>query len=126
LKLKPGMTANVSVKIAHRDDALQIKNAALRYRPADATPAATKPSTSGTPGSPRPGGARERRGSERTVYVLLGSRPQPTQIKTGISDGVVTEVLEGLKEGDRVVTAELNAAASSPASNPFGGSRRFP
>jgi HlyD family secretion protein len=67
-------------------------------------------------------------GSERTVYVLLGSRSQPTQIKTGISDGVVTEVLEGLKEGDRVVTAELNAAASSssPASNPFGGPRRFP
>jgi len=128
LKLKPGMTANVSVKIAHRDDALQIKNAALRYRPADATPAATKPPTSGAPGSPRPGGVRERRGSERTVYVLLGNRPQPTQIKTGISDGVVTEVLEGLKEGDRVVTAELNAAASSssPASNPFGGPRRFP
>jgi len=126
LKLKPGMTANVSVKIAHRDNALQIKNAALRYRPADATPAATRPPTSGTPGSPRPGGAREGRGSERTVYVLLGNRPQPTQIKTGISDGVVTEVLEGLKEGDRVVTAELNAAASSPASNPFGGSRRFP
>src|SRR5437879_1342113 len=106
LKLKPGMTANVSVKIAHRDDALQIKNAALRYRPADATPAATKPPTSGAPGSPRPGGVRERRGSERTVYVLLGRRSQPTQIKTGISDGVVTEVLEGLKEGDRVVTAE--------------------
>src|SRR5213082_782731 len=128
LKLKPGMTANVSVKIAHRDDALQIKNAALRYRPADATPAATRPPTPAVPGSPRPGGARERRGSERTVYVLLGSRPRPTQIKTGISDGVVTEVLEGLKEGDRVVTAELNAAASSfsPASNPFGGPRRFP
>jgi HlyD family secretion protein len=51
------------------------------------------------------------------------------QIKTGISDGVVTEVIEGLNEGDRVVTAELsskNAAASRP-SNPFsGGSRRFP
>src|SRR5207249_3342919 len=65
LKLKPGMTANVSVKIAHRDDALQIKNAALRYRPADATPAATRPPTPAVPGSPRPGGARERRGSER-------------------------------------------------------------
>src|SRR3954464_1370383 len=36
LKLKPGMTANVSVMIAHRDDVLQINNAALRYRPADA------------------------------------------------------------------------------------------
>src|SRR5438105_2038312 len=38
LKLKPGMTANVSIVVAHRDDVLQIKNAALRYRPADATP----------------------------------------------------------------------------------------
>jgi len=50
------------------------------------------------------------------------------QIKTGISDGVVTEVVEGLKEGDRVVTAELTSAAartSTPA-NPFGGPRRFP
>jgi HlyD family secretion protein len=128
LKLKPGMTANVSVKIAHRDDALQIKNAALRYRPADATPAAPKPQASALPGGPRPSGGRERRGSERTVYVFLGNRAQPAQIKTGISDGVVTEVLEGLKESDRVVTAELNAAASSssPASNPFGGPRRFP
>src|SRR5213082_3851685 len=35
LKLKPGMTANVSIVIAHRDDVLQIKNAALRYRPTE-------------------------------------------------------------------------------------------
>jgi HlyD family secretion protein len=65
------------------------------------------------------------------VYVLPSgaSRPQPAQIKTGISDGIVTEVIEGLKEGDRVVTAELSSAmaAPSPATNPFGGGpRRFP
>src|SRR5205814_7477912 len=42
LKLKPGMTANVSIIVAHRDDVLQIKNAALRYRPPDATPIATR------------------------------------------------------------------------------------
>src|SRR5246127_697568 len=42
LKLKPGMTANVSIVIAHKDDVLQIKNAALRYRPPDATPVETK------------------------------------------------------------------------------------
>ena len=74
-------------------------------------------------------GGRERTTSERTVYVLSGSRPKPVEIKTGISDGVVTEVVEGLKEGDRVVTAEI-AAKSQPAStpaNPFsGGQRRFP
>jgi len=74
-------------------------------------------------------GGREQRTSDRTVYVLSGSQPKPVQIKTGISDGVVTEVVEGLREGDRVVTAEI-AARSQPAStpaNPFsGGGRRFP
>jgi len=36
LKLKPVMTANVSIIVAHKDNVLQIKNAALRYRPAEA------------------------------------------------------------------------------------------
>jgi HlyD family secretion protein len=121
LKLKPGMTANVSIKIAHRDDVLQIKNAALRYRPPDATPAETR---STSPPSGRP----ERR-ADRTVYLLNGNHPKPVQITTGISDGVVTEVLEDLKEGDRVITAEITStsAAASPQPNPFGaGSRRLP
>jgi HlyD family secretion protein len=131
LKLKPGMTANVSIVIAHKDDVLQIKNAALRYRPPDATPVETKrtgTSRMGRPAGGRSGGVHE--GAERTVYVLPSgaSRPQPAQIKTGISDGIVTEVVEGRKEGDRVVTAELSSAMAgpSPATNPFGGSRRFP
>src|SRR5438445_8966668 len=36
LKFKPGMTANVSIIIAHKDDVLQLKNAALRFRPPEA------------------------------------------------------------------------------------------
>ena len=133
LKLKPGMTANVSITIAHKDDVLQIKNAALRYRPPDATPVETKRTSTSRPG--RPGGGRSSAGqegrAERTVYVLPSgaSRPQPVQVKTGISDGTTTEVLDGLKEGDRVVTAELisTAAAPSAPANPFGGGpRRFP
>src|SRR6266403_2025555 len=129
LKLKPGMTANVSILIAHKDDALQIKNAALRYRPPNATPVETRKTGTnrmGRPAGGRSGGVSE--GTERTVYVLPSGagRPQPAQIKTGISDGVLTEVVEGLKEGDRVVTAEFGSAmaAPSPATNPFGGSRR--
>jgi len=128
LKLKPGMTANVSIIIAHKDNVLQIKNAALRYRPAEATPGEVR-TRSPAPGGGRGGARREQRTSERTVYVLSGSEPQPVQIKTGISDGVVTEVVEGLKEGDRVVTAELTSKspAASPPANPFsGGARRFP
>src|SRR6266699_533409 len=76
LKLKPGMTANVSIIVAHKDNVLQIKNAALRYRPAEAAPAERSSSktasggpTSRTPGGAQRGAGRERRPSERTVYV---------------------------------------------------------
>jgi HlyD family secretion protein len=132
LKLKPGMTANVSIIVAHKDDVLQIKNAALRYRPPDATPVETRKTVTRRAGRPTAGrGGSAQQGAQRTVYVLPSGagRPQPRQIKTGISDGIVTEVVEGLKEGDRVVTAELSSttAAPSPATNPFGGApRRFP
>src|SRR3954454_16486844 len=89
LKLKPGMTANVSIVAAHRDDVLKIPNAALRVRLPGKTPA---PSAKGSaaPGNasggrqrgggggagPRGagggggGGNRPERRTERTVYVL--------------------------------------------------------
>src|SRR5213596_3305261 len=136
LKLKPGMTANVSIVVAHKDDVFQIKNAALRYRAAEAASgqmtgprAGSNESKPRTPTGAQRGAGRERGTSARTVYLLSGGRPQPVQIKTGISDGIVTEVIEGLKEGDRVVTAELSSKspAGSPPANPFsGGPRRFP
>jgi HlyD family secretion protein len=129
LKLKPGMTANVSIVIAQRESALKVSNAALRYRPADATPTAQR-----SPGKTRAEGASGsqkrspgERQTQRTVYVLRGSKPEPVQIKTGISDGVSTEVTEGLKEGDRVVTGETTAAKDAGAqqsANPFSGGRR--
>src|SRR2546423_1751024 len=55
LKLKPGMTANVSVVIAHKDNVVQIKNAALRYRPADAaSETRTAPRSTSSPSGQRP------------------------------------------------------------------------
>src|SRR5580765_3360772 len=133
-KLKPGMTANVSIVAAHRDDTLKIPNSALRFRmPDQAATAAPRRDPSSGPRQPgggnRPGGNRAERRVERTVYVLASgsSKPAPVTIKTGISDGVTTEVLEGLKEGDRVVTGMTESgAASTPASNPFGGGPRRP
>lgn len=133
-KLKPGMTANVSIVAAHRDETLKIPNSALRFRMPDQTPTAPpKRDPSAGPRQPgsgnRPAGNRPERRVERTVYVLAAgsSKPTPATIKTGISDGVTTEVLEGLKEGDRVVTGMTESgAAPTPASNPFGGGpRRF-
>jgi HlyD family secretion protein len=131
LKLKPGMTANVSIIIAHRDDALKISNSALRYRPPEGpTPEAkASPSASRSPGSgprPREAAGRERR-VERTVYVLSPgeSQPKAVQIKTGISDNISTEVTEGLHEGDRVVVGATGTTANPASTNPFSAQRRF-
>jgi HlyD family secretion protein len=150
-KLKPGMTANVSVIIAQRENALTIPNAALRFRPPDvavtqiintniaAMQLSQTNSNGGTGGQGhRYGGGGHARGERpiiHTVYVLSGDGKEavlkPVQIKTGISDGISTEVLSGLDEGDRIVTGMVAAtgAAPAPAANPFGGGggggRRF-
>ena len=125
LKLKPGMTANVSIIIAHKDDVLKLPNAALRYRPANAGPGAfARPALGRQRGA---GSNQQRERSSRTVYALRGSKPEPVEIKTGISDGTTTEVAEGLSDNDRVVTAQVTEArpAGSPSQNPFrGGGRR--
>jgi len=164
LKLRPGMTANVSIIIARRENALKIPNAALRFRPPEAageskaTVASPRMAQGGPSAGERPGGMggpgggsrngsgrpRMERQFARTVYTLgstnpesfrgnsaVGSppaKPSPTQIKVGVSDGIMTEVVEGLKEGDLVATGTIGpiaAPAASPA-NPFGGGfRRF-
>jgi HlyD family secretion protein len=61
------------------------------------------------------------------VYVLAGddSAPQlkPVQIKTGITDGIFTEIVSGLNEGDKVVSsvAQADAQNGGGTSSPFGG-----
>jgi HlyD family secretion protein len=131
LKLKPGMTANVSIIIAHRDDALKISNSALRYRPPEGTTPEAKasPGASRAPGSgprPREAAGRERR-VDRTVYVISPgeSQPKAVQIKTGISDNISTEVTEGLHEGDHVIVGTTGTTANPASTNPFSAQRRF-
>lgn len=147
LKLLPGMTANVSIVIASSENALKIPNAALRFRPPEATnnspgmmafaQSNTTPSSAGAPGSAaaKPGtpigGSGGDRSSVRTVYVLKTTqnpeRPElvPVKIKTGISDGISTEVIEGLKEADQVVIGMIMPDAARSGGNAFGGFRRF-
>ena len=54
---------------------------------------------------------------------------KPVTVKLGVSDGVTTEVIEGLKEADVVVVGTVSAAATaaapaSPFGSPFGGPGR--
>jgi len=91
----------------------------------------------GGPGGPGGGGGHRREGGgpvERTIYLLVNGQPQPTKVKLGITDSIYTEVLEGLKEGDVVITGTATPAGADPAAatqrpggnSPFsGGMRRF-
>jgi HlyD family secretion protein len=130
LKLRPGMTANVSIIVARSDNALKIPNSALRFRLPDA-PIVKKepPSSVGAPGGQKRGTHKQgERQFSRSVYVLSpgSTKPQPVQIKVGISDGTSTEVVEGLKEGDPVVISALaEQAGAAQSANPFTGGRRF-
>jgi HlyD family secretion protein len=90
----------------------------------------------GTAGGQTTMGSRPRpeRGGPRTVYMLkpVPGKPSelvPVKIRTGITDGVNTELLDGLNEGDEVVTGQLNPVPNTTGprpANPFGGGpRRF-
>ena len=144
LKLKPGMTASVSIVIARRDNAVKIPNAALRFRPpetaADKNKTNAAPAVAQSPGQPRgegrgPGGGgggnkpKVERTPTRTIYVAgPDGKPLAKQIKIGISDGIMTEVTEGLNEGDTLLTGVVQpkTGAGGPANNPFGGGGGFP
>src|SRR6184192_1246012 len=114
LELKPGMTANVSITTAKRDQALRIPVRALRFRPDEAGAAApdAKPK------------------EESAVYVLAPDGAlRRVEVQAGVRDNQHVEVLGGdLHEGDRVVVGlRRESTEAAPAARPpgFGGPRRF-
>jgi len=189
LRLKPGMTANVSIIIARRTGVLKVANAVLRARipdqylppkietaaTAQATPGGTPAQSSNngnrreqfrqlmqdagvnfTPGQPLAAadqeklkklaaergielperflsGGRNRAGGEptvanRTVYRLVNPLPglkiEQVNARFGITDGSSTEIVDGLKENDIVVSSIYipgESAAAQQNRNPFGG-----
>jgi len=108
-KLFPGMTANVEILVAQRENALKIPNAALRIAPPEGITFETPPP------------ARLAR-NERLVYTLgkTAGTVRPTVCRVGITDGVETELLDCLGEGANVITSAL-AAPESTGFRPPGG-----
>jgi HlyD family secretion protein len=104
VKLKPGMTANVSIIIAEKKDVMKIPNPALRFSPSEV--AKTK--------QPQKGAG---------VWILEKGKPKRLPVEIGISDGNFTEVGGGeLREGQDVITEETVAKAKEA---PRAGPRMF-
>lgn len=140
-KLKPGMTANLTITIDERNDVVKVPNAALRFVPTDAngqrlgagnangggngqarrqrTDAANGGAQNGSAGQSNfaPASAPVLAGQTRVVWVLgQDGKPQSRRIKVGLTDGAATEVVEGdLKEGEMVITGQTISSANKPA-----------
>jgi len=100
LKLKPGMTANVSIIISLRKDVLKIPNAALRFILVEMS----KPSV-------------QQKGAG--VWILEQGKPERVPVSTGISDGSYTELVSGkISAGQEVIVESLTKAKGPTPSGP--------
>lgn len=86
LKLKPGMTANVSIIVSSKSNVLKIANAALRFKPSDKQ---TK---------------NEKMEKGSGIWIFENKQLKRIAITTGISDGAYTELLSGeIREGEELI-----------------------
>jgi macrolide-specific efflux system membrane fusion protein len=148
-KLRISMTAQVNIVLAEAKDALTVPSSALgvAQRGGDgAPPAARGDRPQGAPraqagadgerparrpdGAPR-GERRQRNdaadgsGSERSVRVLdAEGKPVTRNVRVGINNNVSAQILEGLTEGERVVTGDSSGAGQANQQRQGPGMRR--
>ena len=106
LKLKPGLTANITVYTMEKDNILLAPLKAFRF-----TPEAMQAPEAGR--------------GEKTVWILTAEGIVPKVIKTGVSDGIYMEVKEGIQEGARMVVGIQRARAASASGDNGGESNPF-
>ena len=95
LKLKPGLTANITIYTLDKHDVLAVPVRALRFTP------------------------EGEKYQDNTVWKQLpDGRLEAAKVVTGVTDGVQTEILEGLSAGDRVVTGTRLVTSKGKEFNP--------
>ena len=132
--LRPGMTANVTFVLAQVTDAIKIPNAALRFKPSREQMMAMREAASG--GSGRGSGRRGSGGGgsgsggwggmkrgpdgrpdfgdKKQLWKLVDGKPKMVLVKPGLTDGSMTEMVEGdLKPGDQLITEITGVTATN-------------
>jgi len=122
LSLRPGMTAVVTIVATERNDVWLVPNTALRFSPVATADAAKGQSGSSIlskmlPRPPRSGakvaGTESSAPGARQIWVLRDGQATAMQVRTGISDGRMTEVSgDGLAPGLGVITDQHSAGAA--------------
>ena len=107
LKLKPGLTANLTIYTMQKDSVLLVPLKALRFQPENA------PEPVADSANPR----------ARVLWTQSPQGLQPVNVTTGDNDGIFAEITGDIKEGDKVVTGvDIGVASISDGqgeANPF-------
>ena len=102
LKLKPGLTANVTIYTLERNNVCCIPSKALRFVP--------DPGMMESMGYSIAVPEAGKKGPENICWVLNGTQLEPRTVTVGESDGEMTEIISGVAEGETVVTGVQMAA----------------
>ena len=110
LKLKPGLTANVTIYTLEKDDVLAVPSKALRFMPNEALL--------------KKGEQIEDVDAPQKVWTMEGNTFKAHKVETGITNGMLTEIVSGIKEGTEVlvdfnISGGETEQAGQQAQNPF-------
>ncbi len=112
LKLKPGLTANVTIYTAERKGVLAVPSKALRFTPTKETVGKMK--------------IVDVQGAKNKVWIIEGNSIVAHKVNIGMADGTNTQIIGGVQAGIKVVTGlsviggeEPHAEAAGGESSPF-------
>ena len=121
LSLRPGMTATAEIIAREVKDAVLVPNGALRFTPP--APKAAKEDSRGLvgmllpsrpPSSRRNGGKDATTGKGSQVWILKEGVPEAVAVKSGATDGTLTEILDGTLEPGTQVLVDLERTGAKP------------
>ena len=109
LKLKPGLTANVTIYTMEKNDVLAVQAKALRFMPIEAILSE--------------GQKIEDVDAPKKVWTLEGNTFKAHAVQTGITNGMLTEIISGVAPGTEVLTGFImtggDDAEEQQGGNPF-------
>ncbi|TNF45035.1 MAG: efflux RND transporter periplasmic adaptor subunit [Bacteroidetes bacterium] len=113
---RPGMSAAVDILTESRENVLTVPISAVTTRvkkkgggTKEVSDMAESGEMENVTASSDSDKVTEKEEKQEVVFVLNNNRVKKTEVKTGIQDNTNIEIVEGLKEGDEVVTAPFNA-----------------
>lgn len=106
-KLIPGLTANLTINVMEEKDVMLLPSQAFQF----------VPRTDENPKLPQPTGEADRaslKPDQRYVWVVSGQSLIPTVVTIGENNGLKTQILSGLSDGQNVAVGYAESASGTP------------